>query len=288
MVRTGLSALLSSTLALGCAGLDSSGEEGAVPEDVKPSDASQLVVQRTQQAHALHYTDHTNLWGEPAFPMGTDNPNCKDWWIYDRYMSTAPAMGWSNFDTYQTKHPWARGSEVDAWMATLPGHYSPAYRSLLIEHNTAVARPGGKCSGRYVFQWDNRADSSRTDAFLPSSYFVLANVPSWLIYGTEAACHARGPSDVPAAMVDLYVCEAPTGTNVGSLSGWCGLNSGHWRKVGSASHLGQWYPTTSTCNAAAGVTYRPPAGKVAVSFNMVLKTGIGHAVAPAQIQIRRY
>jgi hypothetical protein len=36
------------------------------------------------------------------------------------------------------------------------------------------------------------------------------------------------------------------------------------------------------------VYYAPPAGKVAVSFNMVLKAGVGHGVAPADIGVYRY
>jgi hypothetical protein len=280
----------------GCA-LQAEGTAGDELSDVKPEDGSEFAGNQfgsAQQAHALHYTDGTNLWQETGYPMGTDNPNCKDWWVYDRYISVRPKVGTTKYSTYDTSHPWAQGQVINDWMATLPtgyGWYNSAWNSILVDHNSVVARASGKCSGRYVFQVDNNAGS-----FGANAYFFSANIPSYLIPapdGKSDACKATGPTSVPAVMVDLYACEAPTSASVGgtttsAIGNWCSRTSGHWRKVGSAFATGWWNSVHKRCDVGTGVYYPAPVGKVAVSFNMVIKAGIGHGVAPAEIYVLRY
>jgi hypothetical protein len=261
---------------------------GVDPRDLKPEDGSELAganLGSAEQPHALHYTDGTNQWLETTYPMGADNPNCKDWWIYDRYISSRPAIGTSSFSTYQTSHPWAQGAYINQMRATIPDAlgYSSVWKSILIDHNAVVARPSGKCSGRYVFQWDNRTNGG---PFEKTAYWVSANIPSYLIPANKPACTATAGESVPAVMVDLYVCEAPSSGAVGSIGTYCNKSNGHWRKVGSASAGGWW--TGSSCSAGAGVYYPAPTDRVAVSFNMVIKAGVGHGVAPAEIYVLRY
>lgn len=275
-------------LAAGCA-MDVEETSGPDPRDIKPEDGSELAgaaLGSTAQPHALHYTDGTNQWLETAYPMGADNPNCKDWWVYDRYLSSRPAVGFTKFTTYESNHAWAKGTYVDQMMAAIPDAlgYSWAWKSILVDHNSVVARSNGRCSGRYVFQWDNRTNYG---PFEKTSYWVSANIPSYLIPANKAACTSRAGESVPAVMVDLYVCEAPNNAAVGgSISNWCSKTSGHWRKVGSASTTGYW--SANSCSVATGVYYPAPADRVAVSFNMVIKAGIGHGVAPAEIWVLRY
>jgi hypothetical protein len=259
---------------------------------VKPSDASELEgnhLDRAQAPHTQHYVDGSNLWSETAYPMGTDNPNCKDWYVYDRYLSLAPPVGTTLYSTYQTSHAWATGDTINAWMATIPTSLGYSTSSL-VDHNSAVARTGskaGKCSGRYVFQWDNH-DKTGYDNFLAKSYYVAAYIPTNLIpAANNTACNARNVTDVPHAWVDLYVCESAKGTNIGSFTAWCGAGSKNWRKAGSGSGQGYYNSAYKRCDATAGVSYTTPSNKVAVSFNMVIKTGVGHGVAPAMISISR-
>ena len=87
---------------------------------------------------------------------------------------------------------------------------------------------------------------------------------------------------------NLYVCEAPSSSSVTSISTWCSRTSGHWSKVGSSYGTGYWTSSLKSCFAGTGVYYPTPVGKVAVSFNMVIKAGIGHGVAPAEIFVVRY
>lgn len=261
---------------------------GLHPDDVKPEDGSEFVAAdfgTTQQPHALHYTDGTNLWMETGYPMGTDNPNCKDWYVYDRWLSKRPKIGTTKFTTYETNHAWAQDATVKAFQAAIPNSlgYSDAWKAILLDHNSVVARSSGRCSGRYVFQWDNR-DSGYV--FASTSYWAAANIPSYLIPQNKAACTATAGESVPATLVDLYVCEVPTGTTVTSLSSSCGRTSGNWRKVGSSAVNGYW--SGSSCSSATGVYYQAPSNKLALSFNMVIKAGIGHGVAPAEIYIVRY
>jgi hypothetical protein len=273
----------------GCA-VQAEGTSGGELTDVKPEDGSELAgseIGSVQQGHALHYTDGTNLWQEVNYPMGTDNPNCKDWYMYDRWVSRRPAVGWTKASTWDTEHPWAQGPAIDAWMATLPAAlgYDAGYRLILIGHNSVVARASGKCSGRYVYQLDNHTNYD----FGANSYWFSANLPNGYIPRNKAACDAREAISVPAIFVDLYVCEAPNAAAVnGSIGTYCSKTGGRWRKAGSASGYGWWNSAASRCDTGTGVYYAPPAGKVAVSFNMVLKGGIGHGVSPAEIQIYRY
>jgi hypothetical protein len=294
MVRTyklGLGALAVSML--GCAvdaGMDSA--PGVHPDDVKPSDGAELEgsnIGTAQALHTQHYVDGTNLWSETAYPMGTDNPNCKDWYVYDRYLSRAPAVGTTTYTTYQTGHSWAQGATINMWMGTIPT--SLGYNtSALIDHNSVVARSSGRCSGRYVFQWDNH-DASGYNNFLANAYFVVAYIPTNLIPSANStACNARAATDIPHAWVDLYVCESPRGQNIGSFRSWCGAGSANWRKVSSSTGYGTGYYNSywKRCDVTAAVYYSAPANKAAVSFNMVVKTGVGHGVAPATISISRY
>jgi hypothetical protein len=258
--------------------------------DVKPEDGSELAgteLGSTQQPHALHYTDGTNQWLEQTYPMGKDNPNCKDWWVYDRYRSYAPNVKtWSNFSTYETSHPWAQGAYVNEMYSKLPDSlgYSSVWKTILIDHNSVVARSSGKCSGRYVFQLDNQSSG----VFTASAYWFAATLPDYLIAANATACKSLAGESVPAAMVDLYVCEAPRSSDVTSISTWCSSTSGHWRMVGSSLTTGYWNSSSKRCEVGTGVYYPQPSGKVAVSFNMAVKTGIGHGPAPANIQVYRY
>ena len=119
---------------------------------------------------------------------------------------------------------------------------------------------------------------------------VLEDFPTNLIPANQAACETKEAVSVPATMLDLYVCEASNTATVKEVNIWCGKGSGHWRKVGSTSANGSWNATTKQCFAGAGVYYPNPKaeGKVAVSFNVVVKAGIGHGVAPADIYVLRY
>jgi hypothetical protein len=292
MGRRSVVALVSSTfLMAGCTIEAASGPDGVDPADIKPADASELAGSRVgsaQQGHTFHYVDGTNQWGETNYPMGTDNPNCKDWWIYDRYLSLAPAVGWSEYYHWQTNHAYITGAYINQWQATIPDNlgYSDAWREIMIFKSSVVARANGKCSGRYVFQWDNHT-SAGTNNFMANAYWVTAMIPPNYIPG-EAACKATGPTGIPHTFVDLYVCEANTGTNIGSFTNWCGANSSNWRKVGSANSAGWWNSVYSRCDTGTGVYYSAPSGKVAVSFNFVIKTGIGHGVTPFTVQLYRY
>jgi len=271
--------------------MDAGGSDGGInPADVKPEDGAELAgasLGSAEQAHALHYTDGTNQWAETSYPMGTDNPNCKDWWVYDRYLWSRPAIGTTKFTTYETYHAWAQGTYVDTMMAAIPNSlgYSDVWKQILIDHNSVVARTNGKCSGRYVFQWDNHTSGGPFEA---TQYWVSVNIPGYLIAPNKAACTSTKGESVPSALIDLYVCEAPNSGSVTSISSWCSNTSGHWRKVGSSSTAGYWTESLKSCSAATGVFYPTPSGKVAVSFNAVVKTGIGHGVAPAEIYVIRY
>ena len=264
---------------------------GSDPGDVKPEDGSERAgsqIGTAQQPHALHYTDGTNLWQELNYPMGRDNPNCKDWYMYDRWRSNRSPVGWSNFSTFDTAHNWAQGATINQWMATIPNAlgYHDGFRSILVDHNSVVARASGKCSGRYVFQMDNHGGGYDFGA---NAYWFQATLPYWTMPRNRAACIAGDATSIPAIMVDLYVCEAPSAAAVGgSIGSWCAAGSGHWRMVGGAISSGLWNSASTRCDVGTGVYYAAPAGKVAVSFNMVLKAGVGHGVAPADIQIYRY
>lgn len=290
MVQKSIVALCVSGLVFaGCAMPVEDVGAGVDPSDVKPEDGADLAsanIGTGEQPHALHYTDPTNQWLEPSYPMGTDNPNCKDWWIYDRYLSSRPAIGTTRYTTFETRHPWITGTYVNTMMNAIPNAlgYTAGWKQTLVDYNSVVARTSGLCSGRYVFQWDNRTNFG---AFESTSYWVSANIPDYFI-PSEAACKATAGESVPAALVDLYVCEAPNSASVTSLSSWCGKSNGKWRKVGSMTGTGSWNTTTKKCFAGAGVYYEKVAGKVAVSFNMVIKTGIGHGVSPAEIFVVRY
>jgi hypothetical protein len=278
-------------VAVGCAVQAEGTTEGNV-SDAKPEDGSEFAGNQfgaVEQAHALHYTDGTNLWQEPGYPMGKDNPNCKDWYMYDRWRSNRPPVGSSSFSTFDTTHNWAQGATINNWMAMIPNDialgYNDGYRAILVDHNSVVARSNGRCSGRYVFQMDNHTNYD----FAANHYFFSATIPYWTMPRKKPACTASLATSVPAIMVDLYVCEAPSAAAVGgSIGSWCALGSGHWRMVGGAVGGGVWNTAWNRCDVATGVEYKPPFGKVAVSFNMVIKAGIGHGVAPADIQILRY
>ena len=270
-------------------------EDTGVPAgDLKPRDGSELAgadLGTSRQSHALHYTDSTNQWMETAYPMGADNPNCKDWLVYDQYWNSMPPVGTTKFTTFDTVHPWAKGTYVESMMAAIPDSlgYSSVWKKILIDHNSVTARVSGQCSGRYVFQFDNR-DFFASGPFEATAYWMSANIPTNLIPANQAACETKEAVSVPATMLDLYVCEASNTATVKEVNIWCGKGSGHWRKVGSASANGSWNATTKQCFAGAGVYYPNPKaeGKVAVSFNVVVKAGIGHGVAPADIYVLRY
>jgi hypothetical protein len=285
--------LLALTLSMaGCA--SDAGEStppGTHPDDVKPGDAAELEgnnVGTAQVPHTQHYVDSTNLWNETAYPMGTDNPNCKSWWVYDRFLGFAPPDGSKRtYSTAATNHAWARGTDINRWMNTIPPQLGYDIAAL-IDHNSVVARASGKCSGRYIFQWNNH-ESSGYNNFLTDSYNVVAYIPPHLIPSeTSAACNERDATSVPHIRLDLYACEAPAGTNIGSFTGWCGSNSSNWRKARSDSAQGWYNSYWKRCDVTAGVRYDRPAGKVAVSFNVVVKAGIGHGVAPALLEVTRY
>jgi hypothetical protein len=264
-------------------------EAGIDPADVKPEDGSALEgseLGSTQQPHTLHYTDATNQWLETSYPMGADNPNCKDWWVYDRYLSSRPAVGSTSYSTYQTSHKYAQGTYVNQMMASIPwGSNYDVWKQILVDHNSVVARSNGRCSGRYVFQWDNRTGSG---PFERTFYWVSANIPSYLLPPNETWCKSQAADLVPATLIDLYVFEAPNNSSVTSVSSWCSKTAGNWRKYGSSIGTGYWTASTKTCYAGTGIYYQPPSNKVAVSFNMVVKAGIGHGVAPAEIYVVRY
>jgi hypothetical protein len=287
-MKLGFVALAAS--AYGCAVDAGTEAPGLHPDDVKPSDGAELEgsnVGTAQALHTQHYIDGTNLWSETAYPMGTDNPNCKNWWVYDRYLSIAPKVGTTTFTTYESGHSWAQGAAIDQWMSTIPTALGYS-KSALIDHNSVVARTSGRCSGRYVFQWDNH-DAHGYNNFLSNAYWVSTWIPTNLIPSANStACNSRNVTDVPHAWVDLYVCESPKGQNIGSFSAWCGTGSKNWRKAGSASGVGYYNSYWKRCDVTAGVYYSAPANKAAVSFNMVVKTGVGHGVAPATISIGRY
>jgi hypothetical protein len=271
----------------GCAVQTEGTAEGELT-DVKPEDGSEFVGNQfgsAQQAHALHYTDWSNAWEDTNYPMGTDNPYCKDWYMYDRWLQNRPPLRWSKYSTWETEHNWARGDVINAWMNTLPASYGDGYKHILVDHNTVVARPNQRgCSGRYVFQMDNHTNYD----FAANRYWFQATLPYWLMPRTKLACDARQPTDVPSILVDVYACEAWDARSVaGSISTYCARRS-NWRKVGSAQGWGWWNSSSQQCEIATGVYYEPPSGKFGISFNMVIKAGIGHGVAPADIQIYRY
>lgn len=267
-------------------------DTGIHPDDVKPADGGELggaEIASGQQAHEQHYTDQTNLWNETAYPIAAinPNPNCMDWWAYDRYLSSPPSAGvFTKYSTLNTSHTWARGATIDAWMATIPndlGYDKPK----LVDHSTVVASrtASSGCTGRYIFQWDNRTYGA-AGTFGADSYYIAANIPEALSPKTKAACEATAGITVPSAQIELYVCEAPNSAAVTSVSSWCARGSGHWRRAVIGSVRGTW--SANSCGVAAGAYYPKPVGKVAVSFNAVLKTGIGHGPAPADIWLYRY
>jgi hypothetical protein len=278
-----------------------SAPQGVNPNDIKPADGADLAAHlgTAQAAHAQHYADWSNLWGETAYPMGTDNPNCMDWWVYDRYLWLAPPVGvWSYYSTYETWHPYVGSNpqgtptqEIQNLLNTIPPELGWNTADLM-HKNSVVDRTGwskaGRCTGRYVFQWDNH-DEYGTNNFPWNQYWVWAQIPQGLVPGsTNAACSASGATSVPSAWVDLYVCEAPPDTDIGSISSWCGVGSGNWRRFGGAGAAGgTYYPLESKCVVGAMYYYTPPWDKIAVSFNLVVKTGVGHGVAPADIHIYR-
>jgi hypothetical protein len=281
-------------VAAGCA-VQAEGTTDGDIADGKPEDGSEFAGNQfgtVEQAHALHYTDATNLWQEQGYPMGSDNPNCKDWWVYDRYVPARPPVGtFTYFSTFETSHPWATGDHVNAMLAALPTGlgYTFFNRSVLLDHNSVVARLSGKCSGRYVFQMDNRTALDVYD-FGSNAYMFAARLPDWVVPLREDACKATAPESVPAIMVDLYVCEAWDRRSVaGNIGNFCSKTGGNWRKVQSASGRGWWNSASKRCDTATAISYqRPTNGKLAVSFNMVVKAGVGHAPAPAFIDVLRY
>ena len=273
----------------GCvAPIDEAG--GLHPDDVKPSDGAELGgadVASNQQAHELHYTDQSNLWNETNYPIAGayPNPACMDWWSYDKWLSNRPAAGtFVKYSTSETNHNWARGATIDQFMATIPNELG-YNKAALVDHSTVVASrssaPG--CTGRYVFQWDNRTNYG---PFGADSYYVSANIPEALSPKTKAACELRAAHNVPSLQIELYVCEAPQSSDVSSIGSYCSRSSGHWRRVGVNKTVGYW--SANSCGVGIGVYYPKPVGKVAVTFNAVIKAGIGHGVAPADIWLYRY
>jgi len=266
--------------------------EGGDLADLKPEDASERVgadIGSSQQAHALHYTDATNQWNEPNFPMGTLNPNCMDWDVYDRYLSARPKIGFSSYSTLDTNHPYAQGDYVNLMLATLPAGlgYTDALKQQFIFRNSESARASGKCSGRYIFAFDNRTNFG---PFGANSYMMGASLPSFVSPPNKVACLTQLDDRVAAVLVDLYVCEAPATasadvTRVGP-GVWCSRQARHWRLAASkAKKGGTW--SGSACSVSANVSYTPPAGQITVAVNLVVKAGIGHAVAPANIGFTR-
>lgn len=260
------------------------------PNDLKPEDGSEFAGNQfgtAQQPHALHYTDGTNLWMETGYPMGTDNPNCKDWYVYDRWLSRRQPIGWSYYSTFETSHNWAQGTDINNWMNTLPSSlgYNDGFRHILVDHNTVVARASAKCSGRYVFQMDNHSGSYD---FGVNRYWLGASLPYWTMPRNKAACEAREGTSVPHLFIDLYACEAYDARSVGgSISRYCSIRN-NWRKVASTSVYGWWNQSSQRCDIVTGVYYEPLSDKIGVSLNMVIKAGVGHGVAPAEMQIYRY
>lgn len=266
---------------------------GIHPDDVKPEDGSESLdaeIGTSQQAHALHYTDGTNLWKEtePAYPMGTDNPNCKDWNVYDRYLSNRPPLGTTKYTTIGRSYNAYDGPEIDAMMNLLPSQlgYTTAIKNALKTDHTVVARSSGNCTGRYVFQFNNRTNGG---PFERTSYWVSANIPDGMYPQNKEACKSKAAESVPHMLMDMYVCEAKKSSDVTpSVSSYCSKANKKWRKVGSYSGTGIWSDYLKECFEGGGVYYQAPADRVAVSFNVVIKTGVGHGVAPADIYVLRY
>jgi hypothetical protein len=266
--------------------------DGPHAEDVKPSDGAELGgvdIASHQQAHDLHYTDGTNLWSETNYPIaGTyPNPACMDWWSYDKYLSSRPAPGtWANHSTTETAHNFAQGTTIDTWMGTIPNElgYDKAklvYRSTVVASRSSA--PG--CTGRYVFQWDNRTNYG---PFGANSYYVSANIPAALSPKTKAACEATAGHLVPSAQMELYVCEAPRSEDVTNIGTYCSRTGGKWRRVIANKATVYWTASLNSCGVSVSAYYPKPVGKVAVSFNAVIKAGIGHGPAPADIWLYHY
>lgn len=267
--------------------------QGVNPNDVKPEDGAELApnIGTAREAHAQHYVDGTSLQDEKAYPMNTPNPNCMDWWVYDRYLPLAPPKGvWSYYSTYQTSHPASKGQAIQDWLNTIPTDLGWNTNSLL-DHNSVVDRSrtskAGKCTGRYVFQWDNH-DTYGTNNFLGNQYWMQAKIPQNLIPSSnDKACKQTAATSVPSAWVDLYVCESARTIDIRSVSAWCAVGSGHWRYFGGAPAVPTYYAAQKKCDTTASYYYTPPPYTAAVSFNLVVKTGVGHGVAPAEISIFR-
>ena len=282
----------------GCSMESGDSAPGVHPDDVKPEDGSELAADlgTAQEAHSQHYVDSSNLWGETAYPMGTTNPNCMDWMVYDRYLRYAPPKGvWSYYTTYQTSHPYAgkdpnspTSLDIHNLLDAIPASLGWNWASL-IDHNSVVDRTGllkaGKCTGRYVFQWDNH-DAPGYKNFLGNEYWVRARIPQKIMpRDAQTACAQTGPASVPTAWVDLYVCEAPLTVDVGTVGSWCAVGSGRWRRFGGSGSVASY--SSGRCDVAATYFYTPPPYTAAVAFNLVVKTGVGHGVAPAEIAIYR-
>ena len=108
--------------------------------------------------------------------------------------------------------------------------------------------------------------------------------PTNLIPGqTSTACNSGDASNIPYSWIDLYVCEGPAGGDVGSISGYCAVNSGHWRKAGGSSATGYYNSFYHRCDVTSLVIYNAPAGKAAVSFNMVVKPGSATRSRPLRL-----
>ena len=282
----------------GCSMESGESAPGVHPDDVKPEDGSELAADlgTVQDAHAQHYVDSSNLWGETAYPMGTTNPNCMDWSVYDRYLAYAPPKGvWSYYSTYHTSHPYAgkdtnhpTSLDIREWLESIPPSLGWS-SALLIFQNSVVDRTGlpkaGKCTGRYVFQWDNHDAPGYTN-FLGNQYWVQARIPQNVMPDApQTACSQTAHNSVPSAWVDLYVCEAPLTFHIGSLSSWCAVGSGNWRRFGGSGSASSY--SSGKCTVVSSYYYTPPPYTAAVSFNLVVKTGVGHGVAPAEIAIYR-
>jgi hypothetical protein len=287
----------------GCSSQSGGSESGPHPADVKPQDGAELAanVRTAREAHTQHYTDASNLFGETTYPMNMANPNCMDWWVYDYYLPLAPQKGvWSYYSTYDTSHyfassnPWSPPSvatKVQTYLEAIPPLLGWNIVALK-DHNSEVDRTNlwkaGKCTGRYVFQWDNH-DAYGTNNFLANQYWISVNIPQHLVPGsTDAACKATADNSVPSAWVDIYVCEAPLTIDVGNISDWCGVGSGHWRWHGGAGGAsGTYSPAQRKCVVTSTYPFSPLPYTAVVSFNVVVKTGVGHGVAPADISIFR-
>jgi hypothetical protein len=187
---------------------------------------------------------------------------------------------------------------VQSQMDAIPGEYY-YNKNALVDHNTIVFRETyagsgrGRCSGRYVFQWANHDDITRHNNYFRTTYTVRAKIPSNLIPtmppSAPGACTATAGQAVPHVLVDLYVCEAPLGATIDP-SIWCGRGSGEWRLIASGSRQGGYIGAFNRCEVFADATYveyMTPPDRAPVIFNAVVKAGIGHGVAPAEIQIYR-